>query len=582
MAKKTDNTISLISENPQIQRPRLHKLIIKNFRAIGNKPVEIDLDEIVVLVGPNNVGKSTILKAYEIAMQQGSNNGKLTIEDFPNRKIDNNNLPEIELQTILYENKPGNNWIKKLDSSEFLIRERWVWGDVGASKRQGWDVLKNEWSDKVPWGAPNIANARRPEPHKVDAFDSPENQTKELIKLITGILNEKITSLKEDSENTQNPYNLLLSQIEKLQQRIVMDAYTQITEVNKKLTSIIGEVFPDYEVDFDAKAEDDLEKSISFFKSNPNLLVGPIGGFKSTTENQGSGVRRTMLWAILKLLSEENKKNTSERPHLLLIDEPEICLHPNAVREACKVLYDIPRSGNWQVMATTHSPIFIDLSRNNTTIIRVGRDSTGDIEGTTIFRPNKVNLSEDDKTNLKLLNLCDPYVAEFFFGGKVIIVEGDTEYTAFNYIKAEKPDKYKNVHIIRARGKATIVSLIKILNHFGNDYAILHDADSQKTKKDKNNPAWTTNINILNETKNKPDGVKIRLLASLPNFENAYFGEEISKEKPYHALKTISSNEEKFKTIEKLFDSLIDFTKEVPQNCIEWNKIEDLENKVNS
>lgn len=57
MAKKAEDPISLISENPQIQRPRLHKLIIKNFRAIGNKPVEIDLDEIVVLVGPIMLGK---------------------------------------------------------------------------------------------------------------------------------------------------------------------------------------------------------------------------------------------------------------------------------------------------------------------------------------------------------------------------------------------------------------------------------------------------------------------------------------------------------------------------------------------
>lgn len=42
------------SEN--IPRPRLQKLSVKNFRAIGSTAVEIALDDIVVLVGPNKCG----------------------------------------------------------------------------------------------------------------------------------------------------------------------------------------------------------------------------------------------------------------------------------------------------------------------------------------------------------------------------------------------------------------------------------------------------------------------------------------------------------------------------------------------
>ena len=136
----------------------------------------------------------------------------------------------------------------------------------------------------------------------------------------------------------------------------------------------------------------------------------------------------------------------------MLIDEPEICLHPNAIRDACRVLYDLPNSGNWQVMVTTHSPIFIDFSRDNTTIVKVEKNAAGAIQGTTVFRPDTVQLDADDKRNLKLLNLCDPYVAEFFFGGKVIVVEGDTEYTAFNYIKASKL-KYIRTSTLSVQGE---------------------------------------------------------------------------------------------------------------------------------
>lgn len=52
-------------------RARLHKLVIANFRAIGKTPVTIELDDIVVLVGPNNAGKSSVLRAYEVVMQAG-------------------------------------------------------------------------------------------------------------------------------------------------------------------------------------------------------------------------------------------------------------------------------------------------------------------------------------------------------------------------------------------------------------------------------------------------------------------------------------------------------------------------------
>src|SRR6185312_13668913 len=146
-----------------VKKPRLTKLIIKNYRCIGSNPVEIDLNDIVVLVGSNNVGKSSILKAYELAMSQGSGKADLRIEDFPNNVIDENNLPEIEIHTIVYDNSPGDKWIDTLKNGEYLVRERWIWSGEGKPKREGWDVEQGTWSANVPWGAPNVANSRRPE-----------------------------------------------------------------------------------------------------------------------------------------------------------------------------------------------------------------------------------------------------------------------------------------------------------------------------------------------------------------------------------------------------------------------------------
>lgn len=589
MAKKsTIIETSLVSENPEINNPRLTKLIIKNYRSIGSAPVEIDLNDIVVLVGSNNVGKSSILKAYELVMSQGSAKADLKLEDFPNNKIDENNLPEIELHTIVFDNSPGDMWIETLENGEYLVRERWIWESEGKPKREGWDVEKGEWSINVPWGAPNVANSRRPEPHRIDAFSSPEEQAKEIKSLLMNSLNERVKNLKKEEE--ENDYVKLINQAKELQKKIVQESQEEIDKVNTELSNLINKVFPNYKIDFDAKPEDDLDKVITLFKADSQLLMGPKDGYLSTIDRQGSGARRTLLWTAIKFISENNSKKKQEqggitRPHVLLLDEPEICLHPNAIREACNLLYDLPNGGNWQVMVTTHSPIFIDFSKDNTTIIKVEKTKNGEVKGTTVFRPDKVKLDYDDKRNLKLLNICDPYVAEFFFGGKVIVVEGDTEYTAFNYIKRSKPEAYKDINVIRARGKATIVSLIKILNHFGSDYSVLHDCDCPRiiTKKGKEmaNPAWGNNPNILEAMNQKPIGKSTRLLASLPNFEEAYFGEVANGEKPYNALKILETDTEKFETVETLLKALIDFATVPPINCTEWNSIEELEEKLN-
>lgn len=579
MAKVKQLDAQLESSNPDVAKPRLVKLIIRNYRSIGSRPVEIELDDIVVLVGPNNVGKSSILKAYELVMSHGSKNGYMSLDDFPDGKIDEDNLPEIEIQTVVYDDTVGRKWIKD-SSGESIVRERFIWRTEGPADRQGWDVTTSGWSDNVPWGAPNVSNSKRPEPHRVDAFASPDEQAKSIQSLLKKALDERVKGIGE-SEKHGSSYVALLENIKQLQKGIVEDAQQEIDAINTELSVLVSKVFPGYKIDFDAKPEDQLDKTVNLFKGDSQLLMGPEAGHMSTIDKQGSGARRTLLWAALKFIAENGKtaNSASERPNLLLIDEPEICLHPNAIRDACKALYELPETGRWQVMATTHSPIFIDFSRDNTTIIRVEKDGHG-AKGTTVFRPERAKLDDDDKANLKLLNMCDPYVAEFFFGGNVVIVEGDTEYTAFNYIRSKNPEEYLNVHIIRARGKATIRSLVKILNHFGSDYAVLHDSDVPLRKDGLKNSAWATNQLVLDSVNAKPESVNVRLLASLPNFETAYFGTAPSSEKPYAALKSVMDNVGNFNKIKDLFDALIDFSCPVPENCVEWNSLEDLESKV--
>lgn len=62
---------------------------------------------------------------------------------------------------------------------------------------------------------------------------------------------------------------------------------------------------------------------------------------------------------------KKTKVSSDLTKKILLIDEPEAFLHPPMVRSAREALYDFAENNeNWQVIATTHSPIFIDVSKN--------------------------------------------------------------------------------------------------------------------------------------------------------------------------------------------------------------------------
>jgi putative ATP-dependent endonuclease of OLD family len=578
-AKKAVAEKKLSAEDQVAPRARMHRLVIKNFRAIGKQAVEIELDDIVVLVGANNTGKSSILRAYQLVMESGAK-GDLLAEDFPggyvaDSVLKDEDMPSIELETVLFENSkpPAEKWIDVRPNGDRHVRERWTWRVPGRPEKRGFNVDLKAWDkDHGPWGTASVAQANRPEMHRIEAFDDPKKQADSVISLLEEATKQRVKTLTEE-KGKEGAYSKLLAGVAELQKTVAGEAMEAIEEVRLELVRAMADVFPGYSISLDARPEDDLSKSISFFKAPPVLRMGPADGHQSDLERQGSGTRRTLMWNALRIIADHKAgAKRTDRPHVLLLDEPELCLHPAAVRDACNVLYSLPGGNAWQVMVTTHSPAFIDLSRDNTSIVRVERSNAGAVSGTTIFRPDRARLSDEDKERLKLLNMYDPYVAEFFFGGRTVIVEGDTEYAAFREVIASDPDRFRDVHIVRARGKYTIISLCKILNQFKCTYSVLHDADLQNTKNRQGklvaSSAWPANRQILEEVEKSPAGV--RLVASVHTFEVAMFGELVSGEKPYASWLRVREDAAARKKVLQLLEFLVRISDDCPAGALEW------------
>lgn len=575
----------MVEAQIDLERGKLRSLSVRNFRCIGNDPVKVDLDDIVVLVGPNNSGKSSILRAYEIAMSEGAKAGQLKQEDFPNGNVDPDKPVEIELVTEVIVGNPGKQWLGDLEGKPVTgdgrkyVKEKWVWTAVGKGTRFGWNVDLQDWDSKKPWGWANVANARRPAVHPVRAFDPPEAQAKQIHDLLSKAILDSAKLLEKDGVKL---YEKILSDINEFQKLALDQNQGKIKEAETTLNEIVSSIFLDHVVQY-IQSSDATDSTLKLFPDGGRLIMGHKDGHLSDLESQGSGARRTMLWATLKLLKDS--ATDQKKANVLLIDEPELCLHPNAIRDACKVLYDLASKEGWQVMVTTHSPVFIDLSRDNTSVVRVERKEKGEIVGTTLYRPETAQLNDDDKVNLKLLNLYDPYVGEFFFGGRIVVVEGDTEYSAFRMIMDEDKS-FSDTHVIRARGKATIASLAKILNQFGATYSILHDTDTPTTLRTNKktgaetvivNPAWTTNGNILAAVEKQVEAKTVRLVASRVHFEAAFFDTALTGEKPYSAVKSMQTEPDRKSVVAELFKGLVDHEAQLPEGCIQWSKMAELE-----
>ena len=317
-------------------------------------------------------------------------------------------------------------------------------------------------------------------------------------------------------------------------------------------------------------------------------------------DKQGSGARRTLLWSALKIVSERKPPDTKKakkgekseetelspvptRPHVLLLDEPEMCLHPAAIRDACRVLYDsAAQQSGWQVMGNGLILPRLSILHATTPLLFA---SSGEFRvkslGATVFRPEKVNLTFDDKELLKLLNRWDPHVAEFFFSDRNSNCRRGHKFSAFREIIEGDNEKYNGVHIIRARGKYIIPIIVKILNHFGSPircFCMILTRLSRRLKQ--SIPAWSANERILHAVALAPDASKVRLAASVVDFENAMFGETATSDKPYRTVMKIRTEKFAKWQVSTLLDYLLFTTEDPPAGVIAWSNIAELASAV--
>lgn len=512
---------------------KLIELQIRNFGCIDEKGVTIKIDNIVVLIGPNNVGKTTVLKAYELFRSSGA---AQTIDDF----YQNNENNPIEIAGIFNEINEedkvqiGEKWIYLSGDNEEVIKYKWVWNKSGEKgKKYSWNNEEEKWVAGGMGGWDTKIASCIPLPLKISPFDDSEQLERQIVEILT-------SAVKDNVKNNQSKVATMIKQINDLAKDVKNEISEELDKTTDKLQKNLSDIFPEHIVDIEPQVGKlDVDKILA---TGTRLQVANADGKFYPLANQGSGLQRAFLWSAIEALADSGKMKSgrnsikNEEPKILLVEEPESFLHPPAIRSAREALYKIAELENWQVMITTHSPIFIDVSKPHTTIIRVEKNEEN---ATKIFSTEKANFSEDERERLQMIRNCHPTINEFFFASKIILVEGDTEQVALTQVKSE------DTTILNCRGKANIPMFEKILNHFGMSYIVIHDLDAPKImKKGKwtKNPMWTINEKIFLESER---GKNNQVIVSIPDFEGQFFGYLQSGDKPYNAVCELKKVENK-------------------------------------
>jgi predicted ATP-dependent endonuclease of OLD family len=147
---------------------------------------------------------------------------------------------------------------------------------------------------------------------------------------------------------------------------------------------------------------------------------------------------------------------------LLIIDEPELHLHPQIQRRYLKIIQKIIKDLNIQFILATHSPIFV----NYESIENVFRFYKNEQGFTKIVKPT---FTADEKDLIHILTYTNS--SKVFFNDKVILVEGDAdEYFHTHYLEYYKNKRnldVDNIEILNINGKGNFRMWREFLTKYG-------------------------------------------------------------------------------------------------------------------
>lgn len=341
------------------------------------------LDSLNVVVGKNNSGKSNILSSlidYQELATEGNPSKEWKVSRVSGKEFDQKirfygrfRLSDEELETVYDRIREGSpvseSVIDQWHENEYL-RSVDHFRNFGPSGVSGNNIYTANFGERrVPIHFAGENNTLRTvRINTLENFDNlsfpPASSSKGVWTCVSDIIKESVESwkaveafrvpddtkdvlntvdLQSDGENLTQVLHTLRDRPDDRFEEIVETYYEVMEGVEKIRTPLRGNSYTTVAID----------------------EVGFSEGFDFEEISSGSKQILTLITQIV--LAKDNTD-------LLLIEEPELHLHPSAERKIFNLIDDVvTEEGGPQVIISTHSEVFVDLSKANS-IVRVDRN----------------------------------------------------------------------------------------------------------------------------------------------------------------------------------------------------------------
>ncbi len=472
---------------------KLKQVNITNFRGIKN--AVIDIEDFTTLIGPNNIGKSTILRAIKLVL----NNEKPSIDDWPFKqpsaekmriecifdKLEDWEKTKPAISKLIYNDELRIKLEATWSSSEesllhafyaYYMEESTLDGNKLLNDRLNYTSASKDSVIKSVLIKLNISNATDYNQRITEVMDTLRSEHSDQIKVELSWFEVKFSNslqqavphimyvpatfkIEDELKTTANssPFAFLFNnklfpliksdssyieyedKVGLLHQRLSSSNGTAqidgLNDVMEKMSNSLNEI-----LDFSSQVK------LSFSKDSLNVdsLVVKAATFivkeeiETNLAYQGSGVQRALAYAILETNAEieSSVSGGNNRSVIVLYEEPELYIHPHLMRRLKETLVNRSKDSRWQVICTTHSPFLIDIANNPKSLKLLQRDYSGNRVIHQVAEDIFVIDGEYNEKNILRAALdFHPTICESLFAKRVVIVEGDTEVAVFSLLE---------------------------------------------------------------------------------------------------------------------------------------------------
>lgn len=500
--------------------PRIESLTVKNFKSVGSPGVTIQFpaEGALVVLGENNAGKSNISRAMELILgERWPKSYQPDDHDFFGRSSDGIDM-KIGARFSGVDCKCGGSvsyirWLydksREGDPCDFTyscdgrcnndswvnnkIREQLYCMFVGADRRLSYQL---SYASKYTF----------------------------LSKLMHGFHNRL---MMQDARvaRLRNVFDQIVTEFENVEE------FATFRELLRGTAKEFGQNLS-YELDIDFSAYDPS----NFFRSlrlHPNL-DGDVRSF----DELGTGQEQILALAFAYSYA---RAFGSDAGLVLAIDEPESNLHPMAQQWLAQRLHELSTEG-LQVVVTTHSPHFVDLSQPENLVIVRKRDV---MIGSRTVQTSKHDLANElismgahrERTTAETVGsfystAATSDIKTGLFSAACVLVEGDTErYALPPLLKHVGCDLLRDgIAVIPVGGVGNLAKWYRLFTILEIPSYVIMDSDSDKTDKTKAErerdrkdilTALSEDPNLANELSGSPLYVGDSFSAFDSNFESA-------------------------------------------------------------